>query len=441
MPKIIIANTFSPEILSDFDTCTDEDFLASGHYAQGLLWSAEEDDVLVLPTAPGPDFARYAARLMGLDPSRVHVTVPERGLMPEGLLSPDTLLDPPFTARLARLAGPAAHVWPYYYDRMSAEATHALGLTRSTPGFGYVDEGGARLLNSKANFRAIAAGNGLPVPPGIATADRTTAVDYARQALASHGAVMVKQDYNAGGFGNEIITLDHQRRTGTRNATVLAHHDDVHGHFDAQWDTYTNGGRDRVVIELYIEDCVPVYREMHLTPAGVEAFGHGEMLMNPAYDGLALPGRAGDRSRNPDFFDGAERIAEVVHAMGYRGLMSVDALLTPSGGVLFNEFNCRNGGSTHIHRIGQRVIGGDPLADRTVLVRRIPAPLPFAELVERLEEQGLAFDPGRRTGVVLATDVAPDGKVQYCAVARTAEEADALERLLPAAFGHGRKAA
>lgn len=443
MPKIIIANTFSLEIISDFDTCTAEDFLNSGHYAQGLLWSAEEDDILVLPIAPSPEFARYAAELMGLDLSRVRVVVPGQGSMPTGLLSPDAVLDESFLADLADLAAErgTTRVWPYYYDRMSADATRALGLTETTPGFGYVDEGGARLLNSKANFRALAVGNGLPVPPGTTTADRAVAADFTWQALSSGRSVILKQDYNMGGFGNEILTPDRDHRIGARNAVILADREAVLRHFAERWATYTNSGRDRVVIEHYVEGCVPVYQEMHLTPAGVDTFGYGEMLMNPIYDGLALPGHVGSPAQRPDFFAGAERMAGIAHAMGYRGLMSVDAMVTPSGEVLFNEFNCRNGGSTHVHRIGQRVVRGDYLQDRVTLVQRIHAGMPFASLVKLLEEHGLAFDPQCRTGVVLATDVAPNGKVQYCAVGHTADEAAELEKVLANAVGQGQAAA
>jgi hypothetical protein len=132
------------------------------------------------------------------------------------------------------------------------------------------------------------------------------------------------------------------------------------------------------------------------------------------------------------FLGHAVRLGEVVRAVGYRGHMSVDGIALADGAVLVNEFNGRIGGSTHIHLIGERVLGSGYL-DRRVLVARSRCGWPStADALAAISAAGLAYDRDHGTGAIVSGD---DG--QCLLVGETTAGALELERRLIEALAAG----
>jgi PGM1 C-terminal domain len=131
--------------------------------------------------------------------------------------------------------------------------------------------------------------------------------------------------------------------------------------------------------------------------------------------------------------DGALRLARLTQDLGYQGLASIDAVISPDGTVRFNEVNARLGGSTHLDAIAT-VLLGENRADGHVLLSRFSVPAsPFTTLVGGLARHGPAWDRAAREGVVIASDdTEASGTVEYVVLAPTWSRCRALEAELDA---------
>ncbi|MFI0507501.1 peptide ligase PGM1-related protein [Streptomyces albogriseolus] len=434
MPTLIISNQRTEEMVGDLELLDPEYRLYVGNQAQRMAWCLQGGDVLVLPMAVSEEFLSYVTAALGIARDSVEVLVPPPGRLGEGVLSQDRLTDEGFLAALrdAVQTHGVDRVLPFHFDSSVAELTRTLGLDKATPGFGFLDQGGGRLLNSKATFRALAGGTGAPVPPGGVFSSQEEAATYLWERLLSRGRpAILKQDFHVAGFGNEIVSptpgID---PLGAQRALVTAGRADLDTYVTERWPWLTDGGRNRVVIEQYIPQSAPIYAEVRIEEHGVEFTGHGEMRMKPVLNGLIVPAPSAELPAFPGFLDAVQELCRPIHAMGYRGIVSIDAIVTPDRDILINEFNCRTGGSTHIHRIGERVVGDDYFEERVLVeLRRCTFP-PFATAVKALTEHGLAYDPATRTGVLITVDdTGPSGGFgEYCVVARDAEHVRELEQ-------------
>jgi hypothetical protein len=130
-----------------------------------------------------------------------------------------------------------------------------------------------------------------------------------------------------------------------------------------------------------------------------------------------------------------QQVAIVAQQLGYYGPMNIDAIVTTSGELLFNEFNGRVGGTTGIDTIGRRLLGQDYL-DHHVLASQIDVPAPACDvLAKALNERGLLFTRGSDHGVIIYNDTTEDtGTVEYVVVGRgwdeTSRDEEQLRRVL-----------
>lgn len=439
MARLIVGNRVNGPYLKDVSAEELRHIAAQG---QRLVWCAEPGDSLVLALRPDPGHLSYIAGVLGLD------TVPEVIVPPEGEYGPDVLTggsfaDGTFLANLRDLVRDKGieSIEPFYFDGYISRLARRLDLTKGTPGFDFLDQGGHELLNSKVVFRAIAAGIGLPVPEGMVTGDQDEAVDFLWRLLESGRPAIVKQDMNVGGLGNEVLSptpgIDH---LGALHCEIIADRASLAAHVARRWPWYTDGLMYRVVLEEYVADSVPIWGEASITDESVRVFGNGKVRMRPVCDGVVIPvpPPGSQTDAFPGFLANLEALAVAMRSMGYRGLTNIDAVITPDGRVLFNEFNARYGGSTHLFAIGERVVGGDYLADRCLIERRECAFPAFDVALRRLTEHGLAYDPATRTGVLIQVyGTRLDGLGgEACIVGENVEAAEEIERALVELFPH-----
>lgn len=439
MSRLLISNWGSESELANIPADT---LRHSGSQGQRMIWCARPGDALVLPIRPDPEFFAYAAALVGVDAESLEVIVPPAGEGGE-VLTRDRFEDEEFIAGLRRVVRDRGidRAEPFYLDGYVNQLIRRLGLDKGTPGFGFMDQGGNELLNSKVTFRAIAAGTGLPIPEGIVTETVEEAMEFLWELLGSHRAAIAKQDAASGGLGNEVLTST----TGVDAIGALRHEvftdrAAMADHVARQWSWYTSGRRRRAVFEEYAAGSVPIWGEAAITDESVQIYGYGKVRMNPVCDGVIIPVPPPDSDTEAflAFLVHLEALAETMRTMGYRGLVNIDAILTPDGRVLFNEFNGRYGGSTHLFAIGERVVGGDFLTDRCLVEQRECAFPAFDVARRELAESGLAYDPTTRTGVIIPVyGTRSDGTWgEACIVGADLKEAERIERDLLALFPH-----
>ncbi|MEV7098002.1 peptide ligase PGM1-related protein [Amycolatopsis sp. NPDC051045] len=431
MSTLIVSNQRSEDMMGDPESVSPRYSRYVGNQAVRMAWCLTPGDILVLPIAPCEPHLRYVLDFMEVDPATVHVVIPPPGRFGDGILSRDRLGHPEFLAQLRDLVATTRvdSVVPFHFDEAVIKLAHDLGIGAATPGIGFLTQGGGKLLNSKAAFRAIASGIEVPIPEGIVTEHRSDAEGYVWEMLCAGRAVIVKQDFQKDNEGHVILSpAVGVPPLGARRVEVLADRAAVSAHFGINWARYSDCGRQRVVIEHYLVESTSVYVELLVTDSGTRLVGHGQLRLEPVLNGLVIPAPTAALPAFAAFLAHAERLCEAVRGMGYRGTMSVDGVVAPSGDILVNEFNCRTNGSTHIHLIGEQVLGAGYLADRVIVELRQYSFASFEDALRSLIERGLAYDRTARRGVIISVhDNIPEGASGELLL--VAEDGPAVEKL------------
>ncbi|WBB53718.1 peptide ligase PGM1-related protein [Verrucosispora sp. WMMD573] len=423
MTRLLVGNEFNEDRFAVADAKRKQ----SGWWTQRLLWQAVDDDILVLPVAPERSYLDYVTGLTGTDSATLRIVVPPVGQLGVGVLSPDRLTDPEFLAEVRAAVGgrTVTEVCWLHPDSSIARLAEAIGAADALPGFAFLAQGGGRLANSKAAFRAVAAGAGVPLPDGGVCTDQATAAALIGDMLDAGHPVILKHDFRTGGRGNEIVApASGVLPVGAQRVVVIADRPALVTYLASRWDWLTSHGHTPVVVERYHPDHRAVFLEYLITDAGIELAGQGEMLSAPVAIAEVIPAPDLTPTTMAALVDGAERLCESLRALGYRGLLSADSLVTPDG-VFFSEYNGRVTGSTHIYGVvGAKLVGPD-YADRRVLLERDDWKVPSLEAaLAALTRAGLAFDPESGTGVVaVMPHNTSNGTLRYCYVAATLAEA------------------
>ncbi|MBM9506412.1 peptide ligase PGM1-related protein [Actinacidiphila acididurans] len=436
MRTLLIGNSRTEEMVGDLAGLSPQAREAAGYGAHRMLWWAREGDVLVLPTAPEDSFADYVAGLTGTPRDSLTVLVPPPGRLGDGLLTPDRLADDrlldALRKALGKALGPAPsglRILPVYADTAVAGLARRIGAETALPGHAFHAQGGSALVNSKAAFRAVAAGAGVLAAPGTVVTDPGEAARAIGALLGEGHCAILKQEFSGGGLGNEILAPGPGvEPAGAPRVVVLSGDPAVEAYVADRWPWLTEGGRHRLVVERYYPAATPVYAEFDVADHGVDLVGTGEMLMDPVVVGEIVPALA---TQPPDavaeLIAEGRRLCEAYRALGYRGTISADAYRTAAGEIRFCEANGRITGSTHLHTVmGARLVGPALRPGRVLLGGECPAPS-FPAAAAALAAAGLGFDPATGTGVVLVNHFGPAAAaVMYCVIAE--DVAGARER-------------
>ncbi|WP_147455140.1 peptide ligase PGM1-related protein [Saccharothrix australiensis] len=414
---------------------------AAAWYSQRLTWFARDGDVLVLPTEPDKAYVEYVTGWTGTSAESLRFVVPPPGEGAIGRLTRERLRDPEFLDRLRAAAEDRVidHVYALWPDARVVELADALGVGHAVPGRGFLSQGGDAVANSKALFRVIARGVGVPVAEG-AVCLHPRAAEQAVTALLDAGhPAMLKNEFMSGGWGNEIISrTPHIDPIGARRLVVVADAITLRDYLEEHWDKLTGDGRHSLVVERYHPDSSAAFAEFHVGDDGVRFGGQGQLLSLPQAASV-IPAPNVDAGRMAEIIDGGRRLGEAMRAIGYRGVLSADAIVTPAGEVLFTEYNGRSTGSTHLYGVvGEQVIGPGYAEDRFI-VERIGTPpwsvTTFAEAVDRLAGTDLGYDRASRRGVLFVHAFNPAANcVPYCVVAESMDAATEVEQRLGELF-------
>jgi hypothetical protein len=434
--KIIVGNSRTEEMAGDLKTLNEDESerLIGAWGAQRVLWFAEDDDIMILPWRPPAEYLGYVTSITGTDPDTLTILVPPPGELGVDLLTPDRILDP---ALIEDVRG-AVHnqtvhrVLTCYDDQTIVAFTEAAGVTHALRGYAFAAQGGVGLVNSKAAFRAIASGTGVPIAPGAVTSSLEHAVQVAGEIFRSGHPVMVKQEFNSGGFGNSILSPKEGITAAGAHEVKVLDVSDLAEHFSDSWDWMSGGGHKRVVIERYFADSVTVYAESDIQDERVVLSGIGQMLMTPVAAGEIVPPQDASQDALSTVAAGGQQVCELFRAIGYRGYLSADAIVTPLGEVFFTEANGRYTGSTHLHMVlKRRVLARRGHRERVLLESEgwhVPS---YAGAVDALMSSGLGYRDAEGTGVIITANYVPvDGSVMYCVIARSYEQARSIEASL-----------
>jgi hypothetical protein len=434
MNRILIGNVDCEAQVGEPERRTLAENVASSIVAHRLVWLAGPGDLLLMPYPMGRDFKHYTLRLMGVDPTSVGEVNTCRVGDDVVVLTEVVIGSPDTVGRLRELMGGRPfRVLPYFHERGVARLEQQLGIATERTAF-FLD-GGAERLNSKVYFRRLAEEIDIPVAPGTVVHSPRSLAHAISRFLPQTGSVIVKQDMNAGGDGNRVVTVIPERRhfLGATETVHLNAGGDVPDLAQVWWDRMTGERNRQLVVEVYHDTSVVVYSELDVGEGGAVALlSHGEMRMQPLWNGFEIPCQT-LRNRNlADFVRCSERLARASGELGFAGKMNCDAAVTTGGEVFFTEINGRLGGCTHIHVVAERLLGEGYMGRHCLLTKNhVPTRFSFTGLLERLDRAGLHFDAAARRGVVILTeDTGRTGTVEYLVIGNTYAEALEDERCL-----------
>ncbi|MEV6923816.1 peptide ligase PGM1-related protein [Dactylosporangium sp. NPDC051485] len=418
MVRILIGNEFNEDRAGIIDAKQKK----TAWWTQRLAWFARNDDILVMAVAPDEEFLRHVTGVTGTDHATLRIVVPPPGGLGVGVLTADRLAAPALLAELrAALHGrhPDA-VISLHPDTSIAELSTALGAQHALAGHSFLSQAGGRLVNSKAAFRAIAAGAGVAIPEGGVSTTPAQLVETAGRLLDRDLPVILKHEFRAGGRGNEIVTpYEGITPVGAQRAVTVRSRAEFEAYVERRWSWLTSNGQSPLVVERYHPGSRALFAEYSITDKGVDFGGQGELISAPLAAAEIIPAPDVADAAVTALLDGGRALSEPLHAMGYRGTLSADAILTNDGQILFTEYNGRITGSTPVYAVfGEQVIGPQYSRDR-VLFDRDGWPVPsFAEAVAALDRSGLAYSSATGLGAVLVTPYnTSNGSVRYCLAA------------------------
>jgi hypothetical protein len=308
----------------------------------------------------------------------------------------------------------------------------------------------------KSDGRRLFEAVGVPCPPGVegvsTPGEIVAAIARLRRDDQELTGAVVKLDDSGAGDGNAVIDLAGLPAPGSRDEPAAIRR----RLFALSGEYVTALGVDGGVVEAWIEGedyCSPSV-QLTVTPAGevVVLSTHDQILgglSQQVYEGCRFPA---DEAYAAQLAEHGYRIGKYLAGVGVVGRFAVDFATVRGrrGWTSYAlEINLRKGGTTHPFGLVRRLVGGSYDAETGAFVDsrgqrryyvstdnrvdprwRAVAP---EDVIERVRAAGLAWDPERRTGVVLhILECLPiDGRFGYTAIAPSRAEADELYAAVP----------
>jgi len=408
--KILIGNHIDPAIRDR------EDLRA---WTQRVLWFANEGDLVILSHEPDQRFLRHATSLTGVDPRRLHIVSAPEGPH-RGLLLDPASLDSPQLHKAVRAAVDLQKVDDIFALWPSASVTRfaeALDIADRLPAAEFLAQRGGELCNNKAVFRAMAAAAGVPIPAGTVCHSIDEATAASADLLTRTGALVIKQAHNGAGMGNQLLIGEHSLavdHVGARHLHQLASASpqELTAYWAERWEWASVGGRFPAVIEEFIPGAETMYSEYLADNNGTQPTEMGSLhYVGRRLSHQVVPLRGISHDVRQRLLEGGARLAEAYRALGYRGYLSADAIVTADGHVLFTEVNAQVSGSLHIYKvIGHGIVGVAELPHRNVVEYHVPpswAVPDWDTFASTVEELGCSYDPATHSGVIVSMPIIP----------------------------------
>lgn len=328
------------------------------------------------------------------------------------------------------------------------EAERSVALELETPLFAVHPDLVA--LGSKTGSRRVARTAGVPVLPGVEDLWSTTAisdaVDELRLRHPDIDAVVVKLNNGFSGQGNAMVTW-------SSTLADLADRETVFCASEETWESYATKieAEGAIVEQLIGSRSASPSAQAWINPAGevTVVSTHDQILGGPGgqvYLGCRFPARSAYRA---EIITHTYNMGRHLADAGVVGPFAIDfSVLYPDDGttatpqIYLSEINLRLGGTTHPFGMARMVTGARSDAETGlhtddgervyVSSDNLKEPgligVPPAEVIARVDEAGLAFDPVTRTGVTLHLLGAVEqyGKLGAVCLARSSDEAERM---------------
>jgi hypothetical protein len=306
-------------------------------------------------------------------------------------------------------------------------------------------------LGFKGAGRRLMRGCEVPLPAGrediFEVKDALDAVLAMCEQDPRLGRVIVKHDDSAAGDGNRVVDLSDRPDEAILRERLESFGADY-------WEVMGKGG---IIEEMVEGECFasPSVQVDILPDGAVEVLATHEQELGgedgQVYIGCRFPA---DPAYAPELAEHGRRVGEALAREGALGRFALDFAAVKNGGawrIVALEINLRKGGTTHPYACLRNLVPGRYDAEAGVwradaggtrayaatdnVVDPAWTGLAPAEIIRRVREAGLQFDPSRGTGVVLLmlSGLAIDGRFAAVAIGRDEDEAQRLKDAVPRA--------
>ncbi|MWV31177.1 hypothetical protein [Rathayibacter iranicus] len=402
-----------------------------------FLWHASAGDIIVLPEIVDPRYVSYVEETLALPHHTLHVVEVNE------LLTDDVLLRPRMLETLKHSIdrNNVLRVQPFVQTRGTVALASALGAV-AEPGLHFAHENGVDMLNSKATFRKLAAGVGVPIAQGCAVRSKRELCTELIRLQKLDRPLIAKHDHAGGGHGNLILSTENAVRSefpGAREFISLGR--PVEELANLLWSELTDSSYSTVTLEVYEEAIARFYLEYdlgdqapRLVSTGSIRYGEPSAEIPPQWIGLDIPFGLGATDGTNAVSQG-QLIVSAVHALGYKGMLNVDGIVTPVGEPVFQEINARWGGGLVYDVIGRRLVGAS--YSRSHLLRSLldTPKADFAVLHDRLIAADVHYSHERGSGALILgtrSDLADGSEILL--ITATENDMDELESAVRSAL-------
>ncbi|MGD3111999.1 ATP-grasp domain-containing protein [Streptomyces sp. YGL11-2] len=434
--SLVFLGNFEVEEQWARDECTLPRVSAAGHNAVvnhmdsfALLMAGERDHV-VLKAAPDAEYLDHLTGL-GVALPTVHVVAKQD---PRRTVTEDALEDP---ALLERLAGRDRHLVAHGVSAHEELLAHRSGVPLAAP-----DAAVCKAVNNKVYSRRVAGELDLRQPPGWACASLTEL----EQAFAAAGTlldqgrkVVVKEGFGVSGKG--IAALDSARRMD-RVLRMIAKQ-------------VKRSGRERIAfcVEEWVASSGDLNYQFTLGRDGSVHFDFvkEQLTDGGVHKGHRMPARL-CAAQVAELREAARAVGARLAADGYFGVVGVDAMIDPDGGLYpVIEINARNNMSTYQVPLQEHFVGPSQVALARHYPVRLTERLGFGVIRDLLD--GLLLDRAHGTGLLVnnfgtvnagaRADASFDGRLYGVLIGGSDDEVLAIDaeittRLAERGIGDGR---
>ncbi|MFR9731942.1 hypothetical protein ACL03H_22155 [Saccharopolyspora sp. MS10] len=340
---------------------------------QFALLPASSDDHVLVKAPPDPDHLAHL-RELGLPVPTVHAVAHQDA---QRIVTEDVLGDPALLEVLRGLAERGARLAPHGVSELEERLAAEAGIPLATPGAAL-----CKAVNSKVYSRLAADELGLRQPRGWTcetTAELDAAIAGARELVAAGTTVVVKEAFGVSGKG--IAVVDSVRRLDRLHRMLARKAEET-------------GGRLAFVIEQWVAKRADLNYQFTVHGDGSVRF---DFVKEALTEGGVHKGHRFPAELDVEQLAVVEKAAALIGARlaadGYRGVVGVDALVEPDGGLFpLLEINARNNMSTYQLPLQERLTSEGQVALARHHALRLTAPLPFAEVRAALD--GLLWKDG-----------------------------------------------
>lgn len=368
-----------------------------------FLWHARAGDIVILPEQVDHRYVSYVCEMLELQQDTLHI------IEHKGLLNDKALLEGETFAAIQEAvdSNSSIVIHPFVQTRGTVQLTQSLGIPKSF-GAAFAHENGVDLLNSKANFRRIAAGVGLPIAYGFVARSRYELYCALRELIKTEKPLIAKHDHAGGGHGNIILAKEGTVRSILPGARIFFNIEDpIDDLTQMLWDELTDESYSVVTLEVYEESRERFYLEYDLTTNFPFLVANGGIRYNnnsknapPKWTGLDIPSSL-DSIDSVAAASLGQRIISAVHSIGYRGMLNLDGIVTTEGKIIFQEINARWGGGLVYDVIARRLLGEDYLRTHALRSLLDLPKIEHTELRDRLTKAGVHYSRERKHGALI----------------------------------------